>query len=395
MQKVNFGIDQINKSDNLKKIKGNVALLAHSASFNSNLIHTAEVLQQVLGARLKKLFGPQHGFVTDVQDNMVETKDFIHPFFKIPVHSLYGEVRSPTDDMLDGIDTFIIDLQDVGTRVYTYIHTLSYVLEACAKKGIRVVVLDRPNPIGGEIIEGNILLPDFKSFVGLHPIPMRHGLTMGEMANFINKYYLQNSCELDIMLMENWNRGDFWDDTEKSWILPSPNLPTWEAAISFVGSVLFEGTNISEGRGTTRSLEIIGHPKLEAFSFSRSFNELLKKNKLDSMYARPQVFMPTFQKFRGEVCQGIQLHTINKTAARPWAVGQLLCQKLSLHLGEDFQWSTTPYEYQFNGLAIDFINGTSEIRDWVESRGTLMELKSIETQGHDEYKQQISTIQLY
>ena len=177
--------------------------------------------------------------------------------------------------MLKDVDTFVIDLQDVGTRVYTYIHTMSYVLEACAKNKIKVVVLDRPNPIGGEIIEGNILTPEFKSFVGLHPIPMRHGLTMGEMALFINKYFHNNQCQLDVIKMKNWERSNFWDDTKRHWILPSPNLPTWEGTISFVGSVLFEGTNISEGRGTTRSLEIIGHPKLEAFKFAKKILTIL------------------------------------------------------------------------------------------------------------------------
>ena len=163
--------------------------------------------------------------------------------------------------MLESVDTFVVDLQDVGTRVYTYIHTLSYVLEACAEKKIKVIILDRPNPIGGEIVEGNILSSGFKSFVGLHPIPMRHGLTIGEMGKLINTHFIQTPCQLEVVKMENWGRDMFWSNTQKEWILPSPNLPTWEGTISFVGSVLFEGTNVSEGRGTTRSLEIIGHPK--------------------------------------------------------------------------------------------------------------------------------------
>lgn len=395
MQTTLLGIDQIESKTMHDKLDGNVALLAHSASFNSKLVHSAEVLQQLLGKRLIKLFGPQHGFVTDVQDNMVETKDFIHPYFKIPVFSLYGELRSPSDEMLEDVDTFVIDLQDVGTRVYTYIHTMSYVLKACAKKKIKVVVLDRPNPIGGEIIEGNILNPTFKSFVGLHPIPMRHGLTMAEMALLINQQFLHEPCELDVIKMQNWERSYFWDETNRSWILPSPNLPTWEGSISFVGSVLFEGTNISEGRGTTRSLELIGHPQLEAFQFAKNFNLALKKHKLDAIYARPQVFLPTFQKWKGEVCQGIQLHTIDKRNARPWAVGQILCRELYHQLGEDFQWNTSPYEYQFNGYAIDYINGSDQIRKWVESNGDMSELKEIEIRGLDTYKESIRSIQLY
>lgn len=392
---VKYAIDTIRSKENINQLNGNVALLAHSASFSSDLIHTADIIQNLIGTRLKKLFGPQHGFVTDVQDNMVETKDFIHPYFKIPVHSLYGEVRKPTSAMLEGIDTFVVDLQDVGTRVYTYIHTLNYVMEACAEKSIKVVVLDRPNPIGGEIIEGNILQPEFKSFVGLHPIPMRHALTMGEMALFINNEFLNNACEVVVIKMQDWKRSYFWNDCQKHWILPSPNLPTWEGAVSFVGSVLFEGTNISEGRGTTRSLEIIGHPKLEAFSFAHKFNQVLKNNNLNGMQVRPQVFLPTFQKHQGKVCQGVQIHTTNKYEARPWAVGQLLCRELYHELKEHFIWNTNPYEYQFNGYAIDYINGSDKIRNWVESKGEIHELLSLQNNGLEEFRHRSKSIQLY
>jgi len=392
---VNYAIDILSEPENRKLLTGNIALLAHSASFSTNLIHTAEIIQSLCGSSLKKLFGPQHGFVTDVQDNMIETKDFIHPYFNIPVHSLYGDVRKPTKQMLEGIDTFVVDLQDVGTRVYTYIHTLNYVLEACAENGIKVIILDRPNPIGGEIIEGNILNSTFKSFVGLHPIPMRHGLTMGEMALFINQEFLGSACEVKVIKMPNWKRSNFWDDGQNQWILPSPNLPTWEGTISFVGSVLFEGTNISEGRGTTRSLEIIGHPKIEAFSFAKKFNNTLEKNNLTGMQARPQVFLPTFQKHQGVVCQGIQLHTLNKLTARPWSVGQLLCRELFHLLAEDFQWSTKPYEYQFDGYAIDYINGDDQIRKWVEANGELSDLKKLEKVGHGEFNEKTRAIQLY
>jgi len=395
MNKIKLGIDLINQKKFNKTLIGNVALLAHSASFNQDLCHSAEIIQTSIGKRLIKLFGPQHGFVTDVQDNMVETKDFIHPYFKIPVHSLYGEVRKPTEDMLSDVDTFVIDLQDVGTRVYTYIHTLNYVLESCLEKKIKVVVLDRPNPIGGKIIEGNILDSEFASFVGLHPIPMRHGLTIGEMALYINEYFLNKKCELEVIKMDGWSREYFWGDINRQWILPSPNLPTWEGTIAFVGSVLFEGTNISEGRGTTRSLEIIGHPKLEAFNFSKKFNEVIRKNNLSGMIARPQVFLPTFQKWQGRVCQGIQLHTTNAHQARPWRVGQLLCREIINELGEDFSWSKSPYEYQFKGYAIDFINGTDKIRHWAETNGELGDLIGIEKAGHAEFLERANSIQLY
>ena len=395
MNKTMFGIDLIKEKKYTQLFEGNVALLAHSSSFDFQLIHSAEIIKEVIGPRLVKLFGPQHGFVTDVQDNMVETADFIHPYFKIPVHSLYGEVRGPTDKMLEDVDTFVIDLQDVGTRVYTYIHTMSNVLKKCGEKNIKVIVLDRPNPIGGEVIEGNILRPEFKSFVGLHPIPMRHGLTMAEMAKLINTHFLEQACELSVVPMKNWNRQNYWSDLNRPWILPSPNLPTPEGALTFVGTVLFEGTNISEGRGTTRSLEFIGHPKLEAFTISRYLNQVLKKINQNSMITRPQVFLPTFQKYKNEVCQGIQLHVLNQQTARPWQVGQIICRELKNILNDDFSWSEKPYEYEFSGLAIDYINGSDEIRKWVNSNGSLERLVEIEQQGLCNYKEKIKTIQLY
>ncbi len=351
-------------------------------------------MQKLLGKNLVKLFGPQHGFVTDVQDNMIETKDYIHPYFKIPVHSLYSHTRIPTDQMLDGVDTFVVDLQDVGTRVYTYITTLALSMQACGKKGIKVVVLDRPNPVGGEITEGTILESSWKSFVGHHKIPQRHALTMGEVALLTKKFY-GVECELEVVKMEGWERGMFWKDTGLPWVNPSPNLPTPEGALTFVGTVLYEGTNLSEGRGTTRSLEVVGHPKIEPFSFAENFTKKLAKSGLTGQVIRPVVFLPMFQKHSGHACGGVHLHFTDPRSFRPWTVSQLLCREFSNVLGSDFQWRDTAYEYEHDRLAIDLINGTEQVRKWVEKSGTLEELQALEARGLEGYRAQRREILLY
>lgn len=388
------GLERLVSEKSAQKIlKGNVAYLAHSASIDKNYLLGVYHLQKILGKRLVKIFGPQHGFVTDVQDNMIESSDFIHPFFKIPVHSLYGESRIPTDQMLEGVDTFVIDLQDVGTRVYTYISTLGLCMEACGKKDIKVVVLDRPNPVGGEIIEGPVLLKKWQSFVGHHQIPQRHSLTMGEMAILTKKYY--SDCELDVVKMQNWKRSDFFINTGLPWVNPSPNLPTMDGAITFVGTVLFEGTNLSEGRGTTRSLEVIGHPKIEPFSFVQKIEKKMKEEGGEGFILRPLVFMPAFQKFANTSCGGVQIHVTDAAKFKSWKVGQLLCREFSRELGADFKWRDTPYEYEHDRLAIDLINGTEEVKKWADNKGSVSELQKIESAGLDIFLGQRQDVLIY
>ncbi len=395
MQQTITGLERlINNVELQKSIKGNIAYLCHSASIDSKFNLGANLMQKVFGPRLIKLFGPQHGFVTDVQDNMVETKHYVHPHFKIPVYSLYSETRTPTDEMLLGVDTFVIDLQDVGTRVYTYISTLALIIEKCQKKDIEIVILDRPNPVGGEMIEGTILTPEFKSFVGIYPIPQRHGLTMGEVGLF-GRDVLKKDVNLKVIKMENWNRSMFFKDTNLPWVLPSPNLSTMESAITFIGTVLYEGTNISEGRGTTRALEVVGHPKIEPFSFCESLlNKLKKENIPMDFNLRPVVFLPTFQKHQGINCGGVHIHPLNKNF-KSWTLGQFLCRELYHHLNDDFKWNDRPYEYEFHKLAIDLINGTDKVRHWVESNGSLEELSKIELIGHKEYENDRRSVFLY
>jgi len=383
---VTTGLEKLVSNQTLQnKFKGNIGLLCHSASIDSNYVLAPIHIKKIFGGRFKKLFGPQHGFVTDVQDNMMESKDYIHPYFGVPVHSLYSHTRIPTDAMLEGLDHLFVDLQDVGTRVYTYISTLSLIMEKVQGRKIEIIVLDRPNPVGGNIIEGNLLEKDYKSFVGRHEIPQRHALTMGEYAKYVQQNFFPN-VNLTVIEMQNWKREMFYKHTGLPWVNPSPNLPTMEGAITFVGTVLFEGTNISEGRGTTRSLEIIGHPKIEAFSFVDYLNNLPEIKELQGFILRPQVFMPTFQKHQGIPCGGLQIQVTNPDQIRPWTLSQLLCRELYHHLKSDFKWNDKPYEYEKEKLSIDLINGNSDVRLWVEKKGTLAELKKIEDNQMDNYK---------
>ncbi len=396
MTKVVTGLERlINEKSLQESIKGNIGYLCHSASIDSKFNTGVVLLQKLFGSRLKKLFGPQHGFVTDVQDNMMETAHYVHPFFKIPVYSLYSETRTPTDEMLEGLDTLIIDLQDVGTRVYTYISTLSLIMEKCVGLDIKLVVLDRPNPVGGEMIEGCILRPGYESFVGRYPIPQRHSMTMGEVGLFGQKV-LHTNCHLEIIPMKNWKRSMYWNDTGLPWVLPSPNLPTSEGAITFAGTVLFEGTNVSEGRGTTRPLEIAGFPEIESFDFVTRIMKTFKEEGLtEGFNLRPIIFLPTFQKHAGKNCGGVHIHPTENSTFKSWSVSQMLCREFKRELGDKFEFHNKPYEYEFHKLAIDLINGSDEVRFWVDKLGSFSELQKIETQGHHEFLNKRQDILLY
>lgn len=375
-------------------IKGKFGYLCHSASVDKGLTLGAINLIELFGERLHKIFGPQHGFVTDVQDNMVETHDFKHPYFERVIHSLYGETRIPTDPMLEGLETIVVDLQDVGTRVYTYISTLNLLMEKCASKGIRVVVLDRPNPARADIIEGTVLDLEWKSFVGQLPIPQRHGLTMGEVALFIRDI-MQVKCDLHVVSMDGYKRSMTWEQTERHWVNPSPNLSTPNSCLSFPGTVLFEGTKLSEGRGTTRALEVVGAPNIEPFSFLKKIEKDLKAWNFEGIILRPQMFWPTFQKHAGKSCGGFHIHISDSSKAMGWRVGQFLLRAFRQELGNEFEWQDAAYEYEFDKLAIDLINGTDQLRHWVEKDGSMTGLLQLETIGMTEFMRARSSILLY
>ena len=359
-----------------KKITGNIAYLCHSASIDQNFRHGIEIMQQLFKGRLKCLFGPQHGIITDVQDNMVESPHQIHPHFKLPVYSLYGETRRPTQEMLHNIDTLIIDLQDVGTRVYTYITTMDYCLALAEQMGIQVIILDRPNPAGGILVEGRILDPTYQSFVGAHPLPMRHGMTIGEVGRYFQQNYYPK-VNLTVISLKNYCRAMFWPF--KFWVNPSPNLATPDSAITFAGTVLLEGTQVSEGRGTTRPLEVVGHHQLEPYAFTAQVAQAAHKAGLKGFMLRPCAFRPMFQKEAGMTCGGFQIHVTHPAQFRAWRLGQIILRELTSYPW--FKWKDPPYEYEYQRLPIDMINGGPELRRWAEGHGSDKELQELEQDG--------------
>lgn len=373
-----------------KRMPGRLGLLCHSASVDRNLQHAIHILKKIYGRRLVALFGPQHGIVTDVQDNMIESPHQTHPYYHLPVYSLYGDSRRPTPQMLQEIDTLIVDLQDVGTRVYTYITTLDYCMAAAEKQRINVVILDRPNPAGCHLVEGRILDPAYTSFVGAHPIPMRHGMTIGEIGIYGQQNYYPH-LNLTVIPLQNYTRHDFWP--ARPWVNPSPNLATPDSALTFPGTVLLEGTQVSEGRGTTRPLELFGHPALEPFRFAERLTKLAHQAGVEGFILRPCTFHPMFQKAAGKTCQGCQIHVTHPAKFRAWRFGQILLRELATFPW--FKWKDPPYEYEYERLPIDMINGGPELRQWVENHGSLRQLLQLESAGLTAFQKRRQKALLY
>ena len=332
-----------------------VGVVVHPASVLTDLRHTSDALL-ASDCRLVSLFGPQHGARGEKQDNMIESEFYRDPDLKLPVHSLYGKTRRPTGEMLNDIDVLVYDLQDVGTRVYTYIYTMATCLEACAASKKPMIVLDRPNPVNGVRIEGNLLDPEYRSFVGLYPIPMRHGMTAGELALLFNSEFGIH-CDLKVVEMENWRRNYWFDQTGLPWVQPSPNLPTIDSAIAYPGSVLLEGTCLSEGRGTTRPFELIGAP----FVHARNYAETLNALNLPGVLFRPAFFEPAFQKWAGKMCGGVQVHVADREAFEPYLTGIAAISAARTLYPEFFQWRNPPYEYELEKRPIDILCGSDRI----------------------------------
>jgi uncharacterized protein YbbC (DUF1343 family) len=370
---VKFGLDRLLAEGTLRKELGGrrVALLAHPASVTADLRHSLDALMALKELDVTSAFGPQHGLRGDKQDNMVESPDFIDPVHGIPVFSLYGEVRRPTAAMLDTFDVLLVDLQDLGCRIYTFITTLRYVLEDCARAGKAVWVLDRPNP-AGRPVEGLSLRPGWESFVGAGPMPMRHGLTMGELGHWFVQL-LKLDVEYRVVPMEGWKPesapGFGWPLQERSWVNPSPNAPGLAMARSYAGTVMLEGTTLSEGRGTTRPLELFGAPDLDATALLARMHALAP-DWLAGCRLRPCWFEPTFHKHVGQLCSGLQIHVddpaYDHARFRPWRL-QALAFKALRQLRPDYPlWRDFPYEYERGRLAIDLINGSPLLREWVD-----------------------------
>jgi uncharacterized protein YbbC (DUF1343 family) len=338
-----------------------VGVLANPASIDHNFRHVADVLAASPHWTLAAIFGPQHGFRSDLQDNMIETPHAEDKRRKVPVFSLYSETREPTPAMLDLIDVLVIDIQDVGARIYTFIYTMANCLAAAARKGLPVIVCDRPNPIGGVAIEGPILEPGYESFVGQYPIPMRHGMTVGELARLFNERHGLGAA-LEVVPMEGWSRGMYWDQTGLPWVMPSPNMPTLDTAIVYPGTVLFEGTMLSEGRGTTRPFELIGAPWLDGEELAARLNA----TGLAGVHFRPAIFEPTFQKHAKATCGGCQIHVTDRDAFEPVKAG-IAVMRECFALGPDkFQWRAPPYEYEHDKMPIDILAGSPLLRGEIE-----------------------------
>jgi len=368
-----FGIDRLLENPKLRKpLAGKrVALLAHPASVTRDLTHALDALAALKDIKLTAAFGPQHGLRGDKQDNMMESPDFHDSTHGIPVFSLYGEVRRPTPQMMDTFDVLLVDLQDLGCRIYTFITTLRYILEAAAQHRKAVWVLDRPNPVGRPV-EGLRLRPGWESFVGAGPLPMRHGLTLGELGNWFIKT-LHLDVEFNVVTMAGWEParapGYGWPLDERTWVNPSPNAPNLWMARCYAGTVMLEGTTLSEGRGTTRPLELFGAPDIEPRAL-RSTMEALAPGWLRGCRLRECWFEPTFQKHAGKLCAGVQIHvdaaSYNHESFKPWRLMAIAFKSLRALRPDYDLWRDFPYEYENDRLAIDLIDGSELLRQWVD-----------------------------
>jgi uncharacterized protein YbbC (DUF1343 family) len=345
-----------------KKLKGaRVGLLVHPASVNKRLEHAVNVFLKSKKLVLKTIFGPQHGIYGETQDNMIEWEGFHDRQTGLPVFSLYGQTRKPEPSMLEHIDVLVIDIQDVGARYYTFIWTMENCMQACMEMNKSIAILDRPNPIGGHIIEGLVLQRAYTSFVGQRPLPVRHGMTVGEIGNYLwNTFY--PSLDFHVIPMQGWKRTSWFDNTLLPWVMPSPNMPTLNTATVYPGMCLLEGTNISEGRGTTRPFEIFGAPFIEPESLVIQ----LKGFNLPGIIFRPLHFQPTFQKHAGNICGGAQLHVTHRERFRPFKTGVAILKTVHDLYPEYFSWKQPPYEYETEKMPIDILAGTDRLRQDIE-----------------------------
>lgn len=365
-QKIRLGLERLLK-DQRHLLRGlRVGLVCNQASVNHSFHHAADLMAEDREIDLRALFGPQHGIRGDVQDNMIETGHTRDHATGLPIYSLYSETRYPTREMLKDVDVLVFDMQDVGCRIYTFAYTLANCMRVANELGKKVIVCDRPNPITGRHISGNILEADQTSFVGQFPIPTRHGMTIAELASLFNKHFLIG-CDLELVTMEGWQRNYWYDDTDGPWVMPSPNIPSADTTIVFPGTVHLEGTQLSEGRGTTRPFELVGAPYIVPEDFSQRLNSL----GLNGVYFRPCIFRPTFQKHAGVSCGGVQIHVTDREQFEPVIAG-LAVVKAALELyPTEFSWKEPPYEYEFHRNPFDVIAGSARLRPAIEKGSPL------------------------
>jgi len=360
---VRTGLERLLDGPDRRLLEGRrIGLVSNPASVDSQLVHASDRLFGTGDWTLAALFGPQHGFHSDLQENMIESPHARDAKRRLPVYSLYSETREPTAEMLAGLDMLVVDLQDVGTRIYTYIYTLANCLRAARAHGIRVVVCDRPNPIDGVRVEGAALDPAYASFVGQFPIPMRHGLTIGEAARLFNAHFGLNAA-LDVVPMEGWQRSMYFDGTGLPWVLPSPNIPTLDTAIVYPGSVLFEGTLLSEARGTTKPFELLGAPWIDGDRFADAMNA----RGLPGVRFRSASFEPTFHKHAKTFCGGCQIHVTDRAAFEPYRTGVELIAEFRRESPAAPIWRDPPYEYEHTRPPIDILYGSDRLRRAIDA----------------------------
>lgn len=382
-----LGSERLLASSRLNGLR--VGVLANPASIDAEFRHIADRLAASSDWTLAAIFGPQHGFRSDLQDNMIETPHTEDPKRGVPIFSLYSETREPTPEMLDLIDVLVVDIQDVGARIYTFIYTIANCLRAAARKGLPVIVCDRPNPIGGAI-EGPMLEPGFESFVGQFPIPMRHGMTVAELARLFNERH-GIGAELEVVPMQGWSRDMYWDETGLPWVMPSPNMPTLDTAIVYPGTVLFEGTMLSEGRGTTRPFELIGAPFLDGEELAARLNAV----GLDGVHFRPAIFEPTFQKHARVTCGGCQIHVTSRRDFAPVMAGVSLLRECYGLAPRQFAWRDPPYEYVHDKMPFDILAGSGTLRAQIETQVPLAEIAASWRSGETEFAAAIRSYLLY
>jgi uncharacterized protein YbbC (DUF1343 family) len=385
------GLDLINQNFP-SRLKGKrIGILCHAPSITKDFTHITEIFSGKTDCRLTAIFGPQHGIFGQTQDNMIVWEGYLHPVFRIPVFSLYGEKRKPTPKMLNEIDVLLIDLQDIGARLYTYIWTVKLCMEACAEKGIPVLILDRPNPIGKLPFDGPVLKPEFFTFVGGASIPLCHRMTIGEMALWIKTRYYPG-CELNIIWMKGWNRNSFYTETGLPWVLPSPNMPTLKTAIIYPGNVLIEALNLSEGRGTTIPFELFGAPFINPEKLKKN----LDKRKLSGSVFRIHNFIPTFNKYRGELCHGLQIHVTDPENFYPVGTAIEIFDAIIETSGPGgLKFKLPPYEYEYKHMPFDILSGDSGMRTALMNRTSLKDEKERWKNEIDEFQKEFRQLAVY
>ncbi len=366
MLKVTSGLEVFLKSKQALLKGARIGLICHQASVDSQLRNAADLFL-AKGFKLTTLFAPEHGLWGTAQDQIEIAGASSR---SLPVHSLYGDQRHPSEESLQNVDMLVCDLQDVGSRYYTFVWTMALAMQACAKYGKKFVVLDRPNPINGKTLEGPVLDLEFASFVGLYPVPVRHGMTIGELALWINEGF-EIGADLDVITMTGWKRRMSFEETGLPWVLPSPNMPTLDTAWVYPGGCLIEGTQLSEGRGTTRPFEMIGAPYIKPEKLATALN----KERLPGVLFRPCRFEPTFHKFQGQSCGGVQVHITDRARMKPFLTYLRLIQKIREFYPSDFLWRDPPYEYETVKLPFDILCGTDRVRQGIESGKSLTELE--------------------